>query len=73
MTANAIHPGLVATGMGKTSGWLWRAIFRIGDRFAVPPEKGTAGLVSLAVRPVVQLVNGKYLEGQRMVRPSPAS
>lgn len=73
VTANAIHPGLVATGMGKTSGWLLRAIFSVVDRFAIPAERGAQGLVHLALSPALQTVSGAYFDGLRAARSSPVS
>lgn len=73
VTANAIHPGLVATGMGKTSGWLLRSIFSLVDRFAMPPARGAQVLVHLALAPALQAVSGEYYDGLRAARSSPIS
>jgi len=73
VTANAIHPGLVATGMGKTSGWLLRTIFRFVDLFAIPAEKGAEGLVNLATQPELETVSGEYFSGKKIARSSRVS
>ena len=73
VTANAIHPGLVRTGMGKTSGWLLRSAFRVVDQFAIPPDQGAAGITNLAVNPALETVSGQYFSGLKPVRSSPAS
>jgi NAD(P)-dependent dehydrogenase (short-subunit alcohol dehydrogenase family) len=73
VTANAIHPGLVATGMGKTSGRLLRAVFSVVDRFAIPPAQGAEGLVHLALDPELQTVSGEYFDGLTIARSSPIS
>ncbi|RPI80965.1 MAG: SDR family oxidoreductase [Chloroflexi bacterium] len=73
VTANAVHPGLVATGMGKTSGWLLKTVFRIVDLFAIPPEKGAQSLVFQALDPSLSLISGKYFSGTKLTRSSPIS
>lgn len=73
VTANAVHPGLVATGMGKTSGWLLKTVFRIVDLFAIPPKKGAQSLVYQALDPSLGLVSGKYFSGTKVTRSSPIS
>jgi NAD(P)-dependent dehydrogenase (short-subunit alcohol dehydrogenase family) len=73
VTANAIHPGFVVTGMGKTSGWLLRTVFSVVDRFAVSSEEGARGVVNLAVNPALADVSGRYFDGFREVKSSPIS
>lgn len=73
VTANAIHPGLVRTGMGKTSGRLLRSIFRVVDLFAITPEKGAEGVANLAVNPALETASGQYFSGMKMARSSPVS
>jgi retinol dehydrogenase-14 len=73
VTANAIHPGLVKTGIGKTSGLLLRAVLGVVDLFATTPEKAAQGLTSLAVNPALETVSGKYFSGIKAVRSSPVS
>ena len=73
VTVNAIHPGLVATGMGKTSGLLLRAVFSVVDRFAITPEHGAEGLIHLALARELQDVSGEYFDGLKITRSSPVS
>jgi retinol dehydrogenase-14 len=73
VTANAIHPGLVKTGMGKTSGRLLRLVFRVVDLFGIPPEKGAEGVTNLAVNPALEKVSGQYFSRMKSVRSSPVS
>ncbi len=73
VTANAIHPGLVKTGMGKTSGWLLHTVFQMVDLFAVTPEKGAEGVVHLAINPVFETASGRYFSGKKLVRSSHVS
>jgi retinol dehydrogenase-14 len=73
VTANAIHPGLVKTGMGKTSGRLLRSVFRVVDLFGITPEKGAERVINLAINPVLETVSGQYFSGMKSVRSSAVS
>ncbi len=73
VTANAIHPGLVRTGMGKTSGRLLRWVFRVVDLFAVTPEEGAEGVANLATNPALETTSGQYFSGMKPARSSPVS
>ncbi len=73
VTANALHPGLVKTGMGKTSGWLLRSAFWVVDWFAVTAEQGAQGLSNLAVNPALAGISGQYFSGMKQARSSPIS
>jgi NAD(P)-dependent dehydrogenase (short-subunit alcohol dehydrogenase family) len=73
VTANAIHPGFVVTGMGKTSGWLLRTVFSVVDRFAVTADEGARGVVNLAINPELAGVTGRYFDGFREAKSSPIS
>jgi NAD(P)-dependent dehydrogenase (short-subunit alcohol dehydrogenase family) len=70
VTANAVHPGLVRTGIGAKGGrltgigwalilWRWRAQ-------RVEPEQAAQALVHLACSPEVEGVTGAYFEGERI-------
>ena len=49
VVVNAVHPGLVATGFGHETGWLYSTLCKILQRlFADSPEKGAETLVYLA-------------------------
>jgi NAD(P)-dependent dehydrogenase (short-subunit alcohol dehydrogenase family) len=73
VTANAIHPGLVKTGMGKNSGWLLSSVMGAMDLFAVTPEKAAEGVVNLAVNHGSEPVSGQYFNGMKITRSSPVS
>ncbi|HEX9012357.1 MAG TPA: SDR family oxidoreductase [Anaerolineaceae bacterium] len=73
VTANALHPGFVVTGMGKTSGWLLRTVFGVVDHFGVSADVGAQSEVNLAVNPALEGVSGKYFSGLREARSSPVS
>jgi NAD(P)-dependent dehydrogenase (short-subunit alcohol dehydrogenase family) len=60
VTANALHPGFVATRFGDQSGGLISFGIKIGKRFALSPEKGAETLVYLASSPEVAVASGGY-------------
>ena len=70
---NAVHPGLVATNLGKNNGWAARLIVSLLKFVAISPEKGAQPIIYLASSPEVASVTGKYYEGQHMVPSSPVS
>lgn len=73
VTANSLHPGVVATGFGRSSGgWMG-----FGTRLIAPllltPEQGAETVLYLACSPEVEGVSGEYFERCRPVRPSAAA
>jgi len=73
VTANSLHPGVVATGFGKNTPGLFRTLVGIAAPFMTTPEKGAETLVYLATSAEVEGVSGKYFSKCREVRPSPAA
>lgn len=75
VTANAVHPGSVATGFGRdgdTSGLLGLG-FRLAAPFMRSPERGARGPVYLASAPELEGVTGRYFAGTRQRKPSRAA
>jgi NAD(P)-dependent dehydrogenase (short-subunit alcohol dehydrogenase family) len=73
VTANALHPGWVATGFASNNGWrgrLWQFVARC---LALGPEEGARTVVYLASSPEVAGVSGRYFVKEREVPSSPAS
>jgi NAD(P)-dependent dehydrogenase (short-subunit alcohol dehydrogenase family) len=73
VTANALHPGWVATGFAGDNGWrgrLWQATARL---FALSPEQGARTVIYLATAPDVAGLTGRYFVRERAVSSSPAS
>lgn len=62
VTANALHPGFVASEFGKNNGPLVRALMPLAQLFgrAVGVEEGARTSVFLASSPEVEGVSGKY-------------
>ncbi len=70
VTANAVHPGLVRTSIGKRQGWFLRAIFGVVDLFSVGEMQGGEALTRLAADPDLKGVNGVYFDIERQRNPS---
>jgi NAD(P)-dependent dehydrogenase (short-subunit alcohol dehydrogenase family) len=73
VTANALHPGWVATafaGHNGRRGRLWQLAARL---FAVSPERGARTIVSLATAPEQAGVTGRYFAREQAAASSPAS
>jgi retinol dehydrogenase 12 len=64
----AVHPGVVATGMG-TYPRLASVIDPMARRVFLSPEEGSMPLVSLATSPGVAAHSGAYYAGTRLARP----
>jgi NAD(P)-dependent dehydrogenase (short-subunit alcohol dehydrogenase family) len=73
VTANALHPGFVATGFGGNNGWLGRLYQALVRWVALTPEQGAQDLVYLASAPEVAMITGKYFVQKRAVASSAAS
>ncbi len=74
VTANALHPGFVASGFARNNGplfdWGMRIIGRVGG---ITPERGAQTSIYLASSPEVEGVTGKYYSDCRPTRSQPAS
>ncbi len=73
VTANALHPGVVASNFGQNNGWAERTLWRIIGFFALSPAKGAANSLYVAGSPEVEGVTGKYFIKKKAQRSSPAS
>ena len=68
VTANALHPGFVATGFGRNNGGWMGWLMPFVQVVAMSPEKGAATSIYLASAPEVQDVTGKYFAKQAQAR-----
>lgn len=73
VTANALHPGWVATGFAGNNGWRGRLWQLVARGFASSPEEGARTSVYLAASPDVAGTSGRYFIQERAVPSSPAS
>jgi retinol dehydrogenase 12 len=73
VTANALHPGFVATQFGRSNGGILSPIFKLFQIGAITPEKGAETSIYLATSPEVEGVTGKYFDHCKPVASSRAS
>lgn len=73
VTANCLHPGVVATGFGTTGTPLFQWLVKIGKPFLISAEKGADTAVYLATSPEVENVSGKYFYKRKAARTSKVS
>jgi retinol dehydrogenase-12 len=73
VTANAVHPGFVATRFGfNNRGW-FRLFMKVAQLAAISPAEGSETMIYLATAPQVAAVNGQYFVKKRAVNSSKAS
>ncbi len=70
VTANCLHPGVIASGFGHTYGGIFSVVLKIASPFLITPEKGARTSVFLASSPEVQGVSGKYFDKCKQRQPS---
>jgi len=73
VTANALHPGVVATGFGKNNAGLFRLMMKLGAPFLTSRRKGARTSVFLSSSPAVEGVTGKYFVAEAEREPSAAA
>jgi NAD(P)-dependent dehydrogenase (short-subunit alcohol dehydrogenase family) len=73
VTANALHPGWVATGFGGNNGWRGQLLQLAAGWFAIGPDEGARTIIYLASSDQVAGVSGRYFVREREVASSPAS
>lgn len=73
VTANCLHPGVVATGFGHNNGRLISLGFRLIAPFVTKPDEGAKTSIYLASSPQVDGVSGKYFVKCKETRSSAAS
>lgn len=73
VTANALHPGFVASNFGRSNGGVWNMLMPVVQLFAISPERGAETSLHLAASPAVEGVTGQYFDKKQPVRSSPAS
>ena len=70
VTANCLHPGVVATGFGKNDTGLFALGARLIAPFLISPEKGARTSVWAASAPELVNVTGKYFKKQKAISSS---
>jgi NAD(P)-dependent dehydrogenase (short-subunit alcohol dehydrogenase family) len=76
-TANALHPGVVATDLGAENGlvrgWLRNKVRNVVNRSMITPEEGARPIVQVASSPELEGITGRYFDRGQEARSSPAS
>jgi NAD(P)-dependent dehydrogenase (short-subunit alcohol dehydrogenase family) len=70
ISANCLHPGVVATGIGNKGGiggLVWSAI----KPFMIGPEQGAVNSLFVATSPDIEGISGAFFVKQRQARPNP--
>ena len=73
VTATCLHPGVVATGFGRTAPMVIKAFQILARPFLLNAEKGADTLVWLATSPEVEGDSGGYYVKRRQAEPSRAA
>ena len=74
VTANALHPGFVATGFGSNNSDFFMKINAVLQRlFAITPEQGAQTSIFLATDPSVAQTTGRYFSNAKATASSKAS
>ena len=71
VTANSLHPGAIATRLGRGNGPWSDALQRVLSVFMKSPEQGAETSIYLASSPTVEGVNGRYFANSKEKQPRP--
>lgn len=69
VTVNCVHPGPVATRLGKNNGWLGRAVTTALSPFFLSPARGARTSIHVLTAPELEQVSGRYFAKQREATP----
>jgi NAD(P)-dependent dehydrogenase (short-subunit alcohol dehydrogenase family) len=70
VTANALHPGIVATNYGSNNSWLRTKLRNLLKPRMISPKEGAKTIVYLATSTDVEGITGKYFYDCRAIRSS---
>ncbi len=73
VTANAVHPGFVATNIWRGNGWLVELFSPLIRLMATSPEQGAATSIYLASSPEVTGITGGYFHKNKAIESAPVS
>lgn len=73
VTANCLHPGVIASNFAQSGSWGMKTIFSLGKYFLSSPEKGAETPVYLAASEEVKDVSGAYFKNKKATTPSRAA
>jgi len=64
VTVNCLHPGAVATRLGKNNGWFGRVATAALSPFFLTPARGARTSIHVATAPELEAVSGRYFAKQ---------
>jgi NAD(P)-dependent dehydrogenase (short-subunit alcohol dehydrogenase family) len=70
ITANCLHPGVIASGFGRQGPWYVRWFMKLARPFLTDPEDGAQTCLYLATSPEVADSTGTYFEDEQPRQPS---
>ena len=73
ITANALHPGSVATGFGRNHPGFFGKLVAVGAPFLASPERGARTTLHVATAPGLRGITGRYFSACRERAPSRAA
>ncbi len=73
VTANAVHPGAVASGFGRDHPGFFGRLVAVGAPFLASPERGARTTLHVATAPGLRGVSGRYFSACREKAPSRAA
>jgi NAD(P)-dependent dehydrogenase (short-subunit alcohol dehydrogenase family) len=73
VTANCLHPGVVATGFGQNTPGALKLLMKLARPFLITAEQGAATSIYLASSPDVEGASGRYFAKCKPARSSAAS
>jgi NAD(P)-dependent dehydrogenase (short-subunit alcohol dehydrogenase family) len=71
VTVNALHPGAVATRLGRGHGFVFDLVQRAVGLFMKSPEEGAETSLHLASAPELEGVSGRYFANRKEKEPAP--
>ena len=73
VTANCLHPGVIASGFAQTYGGFVATLAKLARPFLMTTEEGAKTQIYLASSPEVEGVTGRYFDRCKAIRSSSAS
>jgi hypothetical protein len=73
VTANAVHPGAVASNFGRSNQGFFGGLFALAAPFMLTPQKGARTSIWAASAPELDGVTGKYFAKRKEKWPSKAA
>ena len=73
VTANCLHPGVIASEFGQDAGPVIKAFFKYGRPLLKSSERGARTSLHVALAPELRGVSGEYFSSSRPKRPSTAA